>query len=58
MCWSAFIVLPCGCFHDVICVPTSSMGCVVCCYLVFVTTMSRYTRKCPEEKDRLGCNAV
>jgi hypothetical protein len=31
MCWLAFIVIHCGCFYDVICVPTSVMGCVVCC---------------------------
>jgi hypothetical protein len=37
VCWLAFIVVHCGCFLDVSCVAASGVGCVVCCYLVFVS---------------------
>jgi hypothetical protein len=37
VCWSAIIVVRCGCFRDVSCVATSGVGRVVCCYLVFVS---------------------
>jgi hypothetical protein len=37
VCWSAIIVFRCGCFREASCVATSSVGCVVCCYLMFVS---------------------
>jgi hypothetical protein len=37
MCWSAIIVVPCGCFRDISRVAASGVGCVVCCYLVCVS---------------------
>jgi hypothetical protein len=36
LCWSAIIVVHCGCFRDVGCVATSGVGCGLCYYLVFV----------------------
>jgi hypothetical protein len=37
VCWSAIIVAHCGCFPDITCVAASDVGCVVCCYLVFIS---------------------
>jgi hypothetical protein len=46
VCWSAIIVVRCGCLRDVNCIATSGVGCVVCCYLAFVSCNALNTGFC------------